>query len=121
MADGTMGRIGAVLALGPTGLPESGPAAQAPQLGLQERDIVAVPLLVRFRDFLDLLPRLAEQALFEADHLGVDGAPVLDVVGIAGIPVLTLHQSIEVDDPLHEAERLHCDPMIMACLSRPPL
>src|SRR2546430_4518581 len=116
-----MGRLAAFLALGATGLPEGEPAAQAPQLGFQERDIVCRLLLEKIQDFLDLPPRLAEQALFEADHLGVDGAPVLDVVGIAGIPVLTLHQPIEVDDPLHEVERLHPGPMIMAGLSSLPL
>src|SRR5256886_4521477 len=116
-----MGRLAAFLALGATGLPEGEPAAQAPQLGFQERDIVCRLLLEKIQDFLDLPPRLAEQALFEADHLGVDGAPVLDVVGIAGIPVLTLHQPIEVDDPLHELERFHRVQMIMACLGPPPL
>src|SRR5205823_650881 len=116
-----MGHLAAFLALGATGLPEGEPAAKAPQLGLKERDIVAAQLFAHVRNLLQLLPRLAEQPLLEADHLGIDGTPVVDVVGIAAVPVLAFHQPVEVDDPLNELWRLHRAQMIMACLSSLPV
>src|SRR5713101_10171652 len=99
---------------GPMGLlarlPELEAAPEPLELRLEERDIDPGELLLCIGNLLDVLARLAEQLLLEADQVRVDGAPMPDVVRVVVVPVLALVQPGEIDDPFHEVERFHRRP-----------
>ena len=91
-------------------LPEVQAASEPLPLRLKERDIDPGQLLLCLGNPLDVVARLAEKLLLEPDQVGVDGAPMPDVVGVEIITVLALQQPVEIDDSLREIGRFHRRP-----------
>src|ERR1700704_4927661 len=91
-------------------LPELQAAPEPLHLLLEERDVDPSQLLLCLGNLLEVLARLTEQTLLEPDQVGVDGAPMADVVRVESVPVLAVQQPVEIDDSLYENGRGHRPP-----------
>jgi hypothetical protein len=87
--------------------PELQAALESIHLRLEEWDIDPSELLLCLGDLLDVLTCPAEQLLLEPDEVGVDSAPVPDILRVDAISTLPLQQAVEIDQPFRKVGWFH--------------